>query len=125
MTSGIQTSHIFKAIIHKDFDNVNLENDIALMMLETQIKLSVNILPICLPEPGIVLQGTGTVVGFGGTESDPSGSGVLREVNVKIVSDDECIEADADFSDNLNQGNFCAGNKGEVKNVCGGDSGKV
>lgn len=126
MTGGSQRSNIFRIIVHENFDRSTLENDIALLMLQTQVVYSPSVLPICLPELGIAHETTGTIVGFGGTENDQYGSSSLRHADIPIATKDECYQADADFFGQfLNQGNFCAGKKGELKNVCGGDSGEM
>lgn len=95
-------------------------------MLETQIKFSSTILPICLPNAGEVLDGFGIAVGFGSTESNNEGSFLLQEVEVPIVDNEECLRSDSEFYETfLNAGSFCAGKKGVTKNVCGGDSGEM
>lgn len=118
-------SNVFRSIIHEDFSSDMFQNDIALLMLESQIKISTKVLPICLPELGVELEGIATVVGFGSTENEKFGSSSLRQVEIPIVANEECFKVDSDFYDKfLNEGNFCAGKSGETKNVCGGDSGK-
>ena len=50
----------------------------------------------------------------------------LQEVEIPIVDDDECKGSDSEFYEKfLNHGNLCAGKKGEIKNVYGGDEGKI
>lgn len=120
-------SNIFRSIMHKYYDHETFENDIAILMLETQIKFSSNVLPICLPSAGVPLQGYAIAVGFGGTKDNVEGSHILQEVEVPIVDDkNECLENDAEFYEKfLNHGNFCAGKKGVFKNVCKGDEGNL
>lgn len=126
MSGGSQRSNVFRSIIHVDYDWETFENDIALLMLQTQIAYKSSVLPICLPQLGVTLEEIGTIVGFGGTKSDRGGSSGLRHAMIPIVSDEECSEADPDFfNELLNRGNFCAGKKGELKNVCSGDSGET
>lgn len=124
MTDTGLRSNVFRSIRHHYYDHETFENNIALLFLETQIKFSSSVLPICLPELGMALTGSGIMVGFGGIEKDEGGSSVLREVQMPLVSNDECYDNDSDFFDQyLNYGNFCAGKKGESRNICNGDSG--
>lgn len=126
LTDGSIRSNIFRSIIHQKYDSETSENDIALLMLETQIKFSSNVLPICLPQATAVLEGYAIAVGFGSTKTDNEGSVMLQEVEIPIVDNDECLANDSDFYEKfLNQGNFCAGKKGAIKNVCGGDGGEI
>jgi secreted trypsin-like serine protease len=125
LTDGSIRSNIFRSIIHRDFDHETFENDIALLMLDTQIRFSSSVLPICLPNVGVSLQGFAIAVGFGGTDTNREGSAILQEVEIPIVDNIECLANDSEFYEKfLNHGNFCAGKKGVVKNVCGGDEGK-
>lgn len=114
-------SNVFKLIIHPNYDDGTFENNIAMLMLETQIKFSAKILPICLPPPGAVLKEIGTIVGFGRTETNRHGSVKYREAELAIVSNEEC---DDKAESSLNQENFCAGRADGMKNVCDGDDGK-
>lgn len=126
LTDGNLRSNIFRTIVHQSFDFETFENDVALLMLETQIKFSSKVLPICLPHAGEVLGGIGTAVGFGSTENDNERSFILKEVQIPIVDNDECLQSDSEFYEKfLNAGSFCAGEKGVIKNVCGGDSGET
>ena len=72
------------------------------------------------------LQGYAIAVGFGSTLDDKEGSMLLQEVEIPIVDIDECKGSDSEFYEKfLNHGNFCAGKKGVIKNVCGGDEGEI
>ena len=108
--TGIQ-SNVFRSIIHQEFDKDTLENDIAVLMLELQIKFLTAILPICLPEPEILLDSQGFNVGY------QNEGGLLTVDDMKILSSEECSETDPKFFDTfLNDGNFCAVK--ETTNFC-------
>ncbi|CAB4053974.1 unnamed protein product [Lepeophtheirus salmonis] len=57
---------IKKITIHPSFDFLKLENDIAIITLETPIKFRLDLSPICLPDPGDeVIKDYVTVSGWG------------------------------------------------------------
>ncbi|KAL7887095.1 hypothetical protein AOLI_G00048160 [Acnodon oligacanthus] len=64
-----------KIIIHPGYKvespiQTNYDNDIALVKMSARVPLSINIMPVCLPEKsnGPVMEGKlGTILGFGGT----------------------------------------------------------
>lgn len=123
VASGIR-SNVFKLIIHENYDQYVRENDIALLLLESQVTYNAAILPICLPTQGVLSDskfGKGFVIGFGSTEVELHGSLFLVEAEIPIVSNEECFENDLDFFEKyLDKDKFCAGQKNELKNICEG-----
>src|SRR5690349_18967788 len=118
--SGLR-SGVFKSIVHQNFDHYTMENDIALLVLENQIKYSTTVLPICLPTKGIVLGGRGFIVGFGSTEVEVDSSLMLMEAEIPLATNEDCFESDDDFFGVIfGQDKFCAGQEGKLKNVCEG-----
>lgn len=116
--TGIRSA-VFRSVIHEGFDRFSLEHNIALLMLETQVKFSIQIVPICLPTKGISLEGNAVVVGF----VDKNDQQVLRSVEIPIASRDECIKHDAEFFEGpLHEDSFCVG-RVDSKSVCSGDVG--
>lgn len=114
MTDDGTQSNVFRSIVHQEFDKDTLENDIALLMLELQIKFSTSILPICLPQQGIVLGTKGMTLGF------PNDNRPLVDDTVSIRDSRECLETSPDFYERfLNDGNVCA-SKNSL-NSCGVD----
>ncbi|CAG5102275.1 Oidioi.mRNA.OKI2018_I69.chr1.g225.t1.cds [Oikopleura dioica] len=133
------SSRIAAAVIHKDFDNMNLMNDIALLKLETPGQLEAGD-EICIPENNwnmdddfpfateAFVAGYG-VTSFGGFDKQTQ----LREVRVPLVDDVTCENK----YDNLGFGNvvmlddatICAGfpdglNQDDNEaDSCQGDSG--
>lgn len=125
MSEESQRSQVFRSITHYDFDSDNLKNNIGLLMLAAQIIFSSNILPICLPQFGIVLEGPGTAIGFGQSSGSSSDVMTLQEVQVPIAEDDVCFASDNEFYEKyLDKQSFCGGTKEKGANVCGGDRGK-
>lgn len=118
MDVGIR-SNVFRSIAHANFDTETYENDIALLMLETQIKFSTSIMPVCLPHFGSLFEQTGTVLKFEGVDQV-----TLKDGEVKIVTTDECMESNPDFYDRLlHEDKFCASQKEDLSMCCGDDGG--
>ncbi|MEN2497539.1 MAG: hypothetical protein MHMPM18_001912 [Marteilia pararefringens] len=110
--------------IHPQYDRKTLRYDIALVKLDEKVKFGANISPVCLPEAETDLPQPGTkcfVTGWGitGTQSQ---SNKLREVDLKLISQDVCKQSGyykTDIKDDM----ICAGNVEDGKGTCQGDSG--
>lgn len=114
-------------IVHENYNMETFENDIAMMKLKETLKFTENFRAICfsqlveLPEALF-----GTAVGYGSTDKSKAASDVLRQVEIPIVTHEECLDSDNHFfSKHLFSGNFCAGELEVERGVCSGDSGKV
>ncbi|XP_068909449.1 trypsin-3-like [Tenebrio molitor] len=114
-----------KVIIHEKYMDGDGSNyyDIALLILEDTAE---DFTPICLPEAGQTLPSDGTAVGFGKESSSawklPC---TMREVQLKIYSDEECrdmLEKNGESGDKLANA-FCAGDLEGTKDTCQGDDG--
>jgi len=132
----IQRFYAINVFIHPDFmnifrlrDNGFLEseprNDVALLMLDREVKPSPNIGSICLPPSDLVLEsGTqATVTGWGrlGVHEGAPHSSTLQATTVPVLTREECREqpgASVPSSDQL-----CAGLSNARKSSCPGDSG--
>lgn len=111
--SGLRSS-VFRTIVHQNFDDDSSANDIALLMLETLLKFSSRIMPICFPRLNSDFDGVGRVVGF-------DSSKVLRDIEAEVVDDNKCYAAAL----NIDYDSFCAAAKKEEENFCEGDSGEL
>lgn len=98
-------SNVFKSITHPDFRPDSLENDIALLIIENQLKVTANLLPVCLPssEGATTLPLTATIIGYETTGD----SARMRAANVNIVSRQKCL----DTNNNDFYGEYLVGNK--------------
>ncbi|XP_045124700.1 uncharacterized protein LOC123512380 [Portunus trituberculatus] len=115
---------------HPDFYAGNLNNDLAVLRLESYVDFAHNphITPICLPEEGAQYHHRCYATGWGkdgfGTEGEFSH--VLKEVEVPMVSSEECTQRlrqtrlGSQF--NLHEGNLCAGGE-PGRDTCEGDGG--
>jgi len=110
---------------HPKFDHQSLNNDIGLIELKRQVKISEKVLPVCLPsskQRQLSRRGkVGTVVGWGVTNKGTTAE-TLKELELPVVSRQECINAYSDHY-NVTQNMFCAGVKRAYQDTCKGDSG--
>merc|ERR1712212_406691 len=105
--------------VHEDWDSFNIVNDLALIKLPQKVELNEYISTVSLPSSYVSVGTTVTPTGWGKPSDSASGtSDVLRQVDVPVMSNDDC---DAIYG-NIGAGEICidaAGGKG----TCNGDSG--
>ncbi|WP_051310948.1 serine protease [Zooshikella ganghwensis] len=115
---------IERFISHPRYNSRSSDNDIALVKLSRPIKADVSTIKLAdtnihhsAAQPGA----TSTVAGWGSTQANFRGAlpNKLREVDVPIVSQQECQQAYYGLTDNM----VCAGYRQGGKDSCQGDSG--
>lgn len=124
---GAQTLRVATTYIHHNHNSQTLDNDIALLKLHGQAELRDGVCLVCLPARG-VNHAAGkrcTVTGYGYMgESGPIPLRV-REAEIPIVSDAECIRKVNAVTEKifiLPASSFCAGGE-EGNDACQGDGG--
>lgn len=121
--------NVRQVLVHEDYDNVSLTNDIALLKLEpadsvpndvvrTSIRLADGLDRAWLYKDYAAL----TVSGWGRTESGPISS-TLERVVVPYVDAGTCEEAYAIQNESIAPGMLCAGFSSGGYDSCQGDSG--
>ncbi|XP_034244777.1 protein masquerade isoform X2 [Thrips palmi] len=126
-SAGAQTLRVATTYIHHNHNSQTLDHDVALLKLHGQAELGGGVCLVCLPARGVG-QTAGkrcTVTGYGYMgESGPIPLRV-REAEIPIVSDAECIRKINAVTEKifiLPASSFCAG--GEAGNdACQGDGG--
>ncbi|KAM4636474.1 complement C1r subcomponent [Discoglossus pictus] len=128
----LSNNPVEKILVHPGYNNVNFDNDIALLRLKNPVVMDQNLSPICLPESdnkNLYNDGRlGFVSGFGVTENDTIANH-LRYVSLPMVRRPKCQEyVDTKKSPNtlFTENMFCAGfpeSKGKKGDSCAGDSG--
>nr|XP_019961772.1 PREDICTED: vitamin K-dependent protein C-like [Paralichthys olivaceus] len=121
------TLKVIKTFKHPKYNSKTVDNDIALLRLETPAPFSSYIIPVCLPgqdlaERVLHLNGTITVVTGWGKENQNTThlSSALNVIKVPLVNHSFCSQQMAnDISDNV----LCAGILGQNGDACEGDSG--
>ncbi|KAJ3650333.1 hypothetical protein Zmor_022028 [Zophobas morio] len=107
------------------FSFLNFDNDIALLRLNDRVPITQNIKPICLPKlkDNLYVGSTAVATGWGTLKEDGKPSCILQEVDVPVLSNEECRNTNYSakmISDNM----LCAGYPAVgKKDSCQGDSG--
>ncbi|CAG9806448.1 unnamed protein product [Chironomus riparius] len=120
-----ETRFVLRAISQK-FSYSNFDNDMALLRLNDRVPITDHIRPICLPtnKAELYTGKTGIVTGWGTIKEDGKPSCVLREVEVPIMSNQNCIERTNYTQKMITDNMLCAGFPGVgQKDSCQGDSG--
>ncbi|XP_054924573.1 trypsin alpha-4-like isoform X2 [Dermacentor andersoni] len=106
---------------HQEFDFQTFKNDLAVLLLETPIKLGPKARTICLPRSPVSLVGeTVVVAGWGVTSENGTGSPMLRYTTQVVWSLEKCIQGLGGIAFFKPQ-QICAYKKGS--DACQGDSG--
>uniref|UniRef100_A0AAY4BS77 Mannan binding lectin serine peptidase 2 n=1 Tax=Denticeps clupeoides TaxID=299321 RepID=A0AAY4BS77_9TELE len=124
-----------KVFIHPDYqhDNINFNNDIALMKMEHKVTVNATVMPVCLPGRDsrftLTPEDTGIVSGWGvSRESSNKGTLYLRYIDLPVVDFNTC-KAVFDLLETehgklkVTENMFCAGVPEGGKDACQGDSG--
>uniref|UniRef100_A0A8B9PX85 Serine protease 55 n=1 Tax=Apteryx owenii TaxID=8824 RepID=A0A8B9PX85_APTOW len=123
VVGGVDLSHklenkkLDSLILHENFDSESLENDIALILLDSPIQFNEQKMPICLPFiSDLHVWKDCWVAGWGTTLA---ASQVLQKVEMKLISREQCLEWIPQLADSM----LCAGLEEGGKDACQGDSG--
>ncbi|XP_026471619.1 modular serine protease-like [Ctenocephalides felis] len=124
-----QFSEIAQLIVHSSYQGVlqNYAHDIAILKLETPIRFSMYVAPVCMDwdvSAYEVADGDmGKVAGWGLTEEHGEPSEWLQWITLPKVSKEDCLrESPHDFQPFIVDDKFCAGYL-NGSSVCRGDSG--
>ncbi|XP_058792483.1 trypsin-3-like [Phymastichus coffea] len=119
------TYRVKRVKIHQQYEHANNDNDIAIIELNRAVTLGVAVTTVCLPSAPTFKQyggRTAVAIGWGRIGSSEPVSEDLRKVDLPIMSDEECLQADYRknrITDNM----FCAGYFEGGRDSCKGDSG--
>lgn len=119
------TLKVIKTFKHPEYNSQTVDNDIALLRLETPAPLSEYIVPVCLPGRKLAEQvlhqnGTMTVVTGWGKEDSMQFSSALNVIKVPLVDRSICSQH---MLNNISNNMLCAGILGKKMDACEGDSG--
>nr|XP_012141182.1 PREDICTED: LOW QUALITY PROTEIN: vitamin K-dependent protein C-like [Megachile rotundata] len=87
-----QTVNVKNIVIHPQFDRDALLNDIAVLILNEPVKQSINVVPICIPQQGLIFPAGTRCIGTGWGKNSFGGTyqTELRKVQVPIVDRNDC-----------------------------------
>ncbi|XP_036710855.1 serine protease 55 isoform X1 [Balaenoptera musculus] len=119
---SLEIKGVTSIILHKDFQKLNMDNDISLLLLDTPITFSELKEPICMPtEPGLARWHKCWVAGWGQTQTglkQPMETELLK-VPMTIMDWEKCLKEFPRLTKNM----LCAGYENETYDACQGDSG--
>lgn len=126
-----QERRVIRTFKHPYYNKNNVDNDIALLKLESPLELTQRVWPACLPDQNEELspESKVTILGWGATSYSRGPDGkfnldrddILRQAEVPVVDFDECKNS---YGDDLESHNvICAGYKEGRVDSCAGDSG--
>ncbi|XP_053947022.1 serine protease snake [Anastrepha ludens] len=125
-STDTQNIQIAVIILHPEFRSFSYYNDIALIKLARQAKISPKVKPACLwqlPDIGI---STVVATGWGRTEFRGSQSDNLQKVELSMISQNLCkkfYKKERRLPSGIKDEQFCAGHMAGGKDTCQGDSG--
>ncbi|XP_054463264.1 trypsin I-P1-like [Anoplopoma fimbria] len=118
-----QSRSVTRVIRHPDYNSLNSDNDMALLLLSSLVDFTDYIRPVCLASnESVFTAGTSSwVTGWGtiGSDEPLPFPQRLQEVTVPLVSNSQCDAAYGIITDNM----ICAGLDEGGKDSCQGDSG--
>jgi trypsin len=120
-----QVKHVSRIIVHPEYDDETMTNDLALLKLQDPLLYVVGpgvgaTKPIKLPPQRSPSSGVAIVSGWGTTSQGGQPSQALREVEVQIVNQMQC---NLSYQFRVTSGQMCAGYLLGGKDSCQGDSG--
>merc|ERR1712227_1022056 len=117
-----QTIEVSSVIKRGDYSESDVNNDIAILRLETEVVFNNNVVPACLPTDTRDYTGYSAYVsGWGTTSEGGSTSNVLREVEQIILSNTDPICVTGSQDSPVPNSKMCAYKQGT--DSCQGDSG--
>uniref|UniRef100_A0A6I8R6X3 Prostasin n=1 Tax=Xenopus tropicalis TaxID=8364 RepID=A0A6I8R6X3_XENTR len=127
---GEQPVSVKRIIIHPSYREGYLNDNIALLELATKVQMNKVTLPVCLPDASVTFpDGQKCSVTGWGQIMDGGDPRVLREVEVKMMSNDRCNtlfnipDAYGRTTANLTDTMLCAGYAKGGRDSCNGDVG--
>lgn len=118
---------VYEIVMHENYNNLEYNDDIALLKLSQVVAFTQFIQPCCLwpaeqADLDYVVNQKGYVIGWGIQEDDDLAD-TLTEATMPIIDSFTCLNSNRDFFGAvLSNTNYCAGYKNGTS-VCNGDSG--
>merc|ERR1712106_608886 len=125
--TSVVRENIIQWVNHPKYDPNTLDHDFSLLKMENPIDFlsHPHIRPICLPENDdkTYKEYVATAIGWGRVTYFGATSNVLMEVDVNVLSNDECGTNYIYSPEEITERMLCANVEGGGKDACQGDSG--
>jgi hypothetical protein len=112
--------------VHPDYVPLTSDADIAVVVLSEDLQFTKYIRPICMwsgsDDVDRIVGQQGKVVGWGRDETDSVMTAEPRQVNIPVVSQEQCLRSAEAFAFITSSRTFCAGRR-NGEGPCNGDSG--
>ncbi|XP_076377357.1 trypsin-1 [Megalopta genalis] len=125
-----QVVNVAKATVHSGYKGGVAQHDIALLKLETPLKLNKLVAPIKLPAQGQKQTGQAVLSGWGSVSKSTKLQlpNLLQKANVPILGNDECYkeltsQPTSGEQPELFETQVCSGTADKEVSACSGDSG--
>lgn len=120
--------NIDRVIVNPSYNPSKYTDDIAILRLQNEVTLSRNIQPICIPKTDEIknvnlLAKFPFVAGWGSVQFKGPSVTALQEVQLPIVSNEDCRKAYSTKGADIISRQLCAGLAKGGKDACQGDSG--
>ncbi|XP_022222986.2 trypsin-1 [Drosophila obscura] len=114
---------VARVLIHPGYSTRTFDSDIALIRFSEPVRLGIDMHPVCLPMASESYAGqTAVVTGWGALSEGGPISDTLQEVEVPILTQQEC--RNSNYGDKITDNMICAGLVDQGgKDSCQGDSG--
>ncbi|XP_044764045.1 serine protease gd-like [Coccinella septempunctata] len=126
VSDGVMIGEAEDVHVHPNYTTQSSDADIAVLELRKDVVFSLTIRPICLwdgdDDLGLVVGKTGLVVGWGKDENGLKFSPEPKQIELPIVSQEQCLRSGYAYRDITSERTFCAGNR-DGRGPCNGDSG--
>jgi len=129
---GEQKRAVAEILLHPEFNEKSLINDVAVLLVDQPFELSENVGAVCLPAPGSVVEVNATCVATGHGKDEDIGyfTNTLRKVSLPVWSNVECenslnrnyFQQNHSITWKIHESFICAGGE-ENYDTCEGDGG--
>ncbi|XP_006124581.2 serine protease 55 [Pelodiscus sinensis] len=118
----VEKKKLDRLILHERFDSANMDNDVALILLDSPIEFSEQKMPICLPLVRDLHTWEGCwVAGWGASVAGDKMklTNLLKKMEMKLIGKKQCSAWVPQLTENM----LCAGYADGGKEACQGDRG--